>query len=196
MPFKRSESPRTLELTSLIDIVFLLLIFFLVSFAFSLTGDVSESKTNSDISLPKANSELPVLPDDRLDNLMIQIVPDTTNVLMAHRVFILWPAMHDSVGITRVQAYQTALEDSTFSGIGADFLKLDKQAFAALPACRLISNSIAKYFEVNKFSRRSGHSMVEVRAEENTEFKIINFIMAQCGNNEDAVPQIIIRTTP
>ncbi|RMF62243.1 MAG: hypothetical protein D6743_12355 [Calditrichaeota bacterium] len=196
MAFKRTDNVRSLELTSLIDVVFLLLIFFLVSFAFSLAGDASESKLYSEIELPESNTTLPVIKNDLLDNLMIQVVPDTTNRGNARRVVVLWPSLDDTLRISRMQALNTALHDSTFAAYPAGFVFLSDAAFAELPASKLISESIRKYVALERSKRNRKHPIVEVRAERQTEFKILSFIMDQCSSLKEAIPQIIIRTVP
>jgi len=196
MAFKRDIPPERNELTSLIDIVFLLLIFFLISFSFSLTADVNESKVYSEIELPKTNTDLPVMRDDRLENLMLQIVPDTTGGVNTRKVLVLWPAYEDTASISRGQALLTALEDSTFASFPEFFLFLPDAEFARLPASQLIAQSIAQYVEDEKFYHGNTRPIVEVRAEKNTEFRIISFIMDQCSAYKDAIPQIIIRTVP
>ncbi|MFQ5650489.1 MAG: ExbD/TolR family protein [bacterium] len=194
MPFERRESARSLELTSLIDVVFLLLIFFLVSFAFSISGDVSESKVYSDMELPKTDSQLPVIRNDALENLLIQVMPDTSDGEILRKAYVLWPSFRDTLKTTRGQAFKHALEDSTFAKFPSDFLALPTEAFVTLPACTLLTNSIRRYVAKDRLYRRNGHPIIEVRADQNTEFRILNFVMEQCSMYQDAIPQIIIRT--
>lgn len=195
MSFKKIKNPRGLEITSLIDVVFLLLIFFLVSFAFSLTGTVSESKDYSVIDLPKTETELPVIKEDRLENLLVQIVDDTTGNGRSRIAYVLWPSFRKNRGISRSQALQIAREDSTFAAFPEDFLNLTTEEFHAVQACTLISNSIARYVAKRNLFMPKVKPIIEVRAERNTEFKILNFIMQQASSYEDRIPQIIIRTT-
>jgi hypothetical protein len=193
MPFKRQENERSLELVSLIDIVFLLLLFFLVSFAFTLAGDDSEMKIYSEIDLPKTETALPAIKDDILENLMIQIVPDTSEFGVSRRVYVLWPSFEDTAKVSRLQAFHRAAQDSTFAVFPPDFILLPDEEFAGTAPCTLITNSIARYVEREKFYRGNSSPIVEVRAEQNTEFKIINFIMDVCSSQQQAIPQIIIR---
>ena len=195
MAFKRTESSQRSQLTSLIDIVFLLLIFFLVSFAFSLSGDVSESKVYAEIELPKTNTDLQVIKDDWLSNLMIQIVPDTSKS-KSKRVYILWPLYEDDIRITRAQAFRQALQDSTFAYFPTESAYLHDGDFKQLSASRLITRSINKYVEYEKLYRGNQHPLIEVRADQKTEFKIISYIMKQCSEHKDAIPQIVIRMIP
>lgn len=195
MAFQRKENERSLELVSLIDIVFLLLLFFLVSFAFTLAGEVSDTKVYSEIKLPLTDTKLPVIKNDILENLMIQIAPDTSQSGISRRVFVLWPSFVDTTKVSRVQAFHHAVQDSTFEVFPPGFLRLTDAEFQSSPPCTLITNSIARYIEKEKFYHGNTHPMVEVRAELNTEFKIINFIMNTCSAQQQAIPQIIMRTT-
>ncbi len=196
MAFERDETSRGLELTSLIDVVFLLLIFFLISFAFSLSGEVSESQVNSEMALPETQINLPIIPNDRLDNLLIQVMPDSVGASVSRRAVVLWPAMQDTLHISRRQAFKRALADSTFANFPPDYLSYPAETFATLPACTLISNSITRYIAKDRLFRGQGHPIVEVRADRDTEFRILNFIMEQCSAHKDVIPQIIIRTAP
>ncbi len=193
MAFKRKQEPRTLELTSLIDIVFLLLIFFLVSFAFSISGDASNATAYPDLDLPSAIDEPPALTTDVLQNLMIQIVPDTARARYARTVYVLWPSFSDTVVVTRSRALRTALHDSTFASFESGFLQLNDDGFQRQPASRLIAKSIARYARTSRRSVRR-RPIVEIRAEANTEFRIVNFIMEECGRHKEIAPEMIIRT--
>jgi len=194
MAFKRSENPRDLELTSLIDIVFLLLIFFLVSFAFSMAGDVSQSKAPTEIALPKSNVNQIPLKNNKLLNLMIQVMPDTSGASSAKSVYILWPSYREGVILTEDKALEKTLQDSTFSAFPENYLSLPKAEFVQSEACKLISFSIKEFVEREKILKQNERPIIEVKAEKNTEFKILNFILEQCSLYEDSIPQIIFRT--
>jgi len=196
MAFKRNEEKNPgLELTSLIDIVFLLLIFFLVSFAFSLAGDVSESKVYSEMRLPKTNTELPAIETDVLNNLMIQINVDSSgNGSTVRTAYVLWPSYDEGRKRTRGAALQQSLQDSTFAAFPENFVQVPASGFSAVAACTLITNSIARYVEIEREYRKNKRPIVEIRAAQNTEFKIVNFIMETCSAYGDDMPQVIIRT--
>ena len=194
MAFKRTEEKAGLELTSLIDIVFLLLIFFLVSFAFSLTGNVSESKIYSEMPLPKTNTDLPPVDSDVLNNLMIQLNSDSTATGVQRTAYVLWPSYNGAKKLTRGSALQTTMKDSTFASFPIDFIRMQKKEFTSVPACTLITGSVARYVELEKDFRRNKRPIVEIRADKNTEFKIVNFIMETCSAYGDNMPQVIVRT--
>jgi biopolymer transport protein ExbD len=195
MAFQRYESHRSQELISLVDIVFLLLLFFLVTFSFTLAGDVSDAKIYSEVDLPKTATELPVIKDDVLQNLMIQIIPDSSGGAASRLAFVLWPSFEDTLQMTRMQAFRRAILDSTFESFPQDFLLMPAAEFNRSAPCTLISNSIARFIEKEKFYHNNSHPIVEVRADRNTEFRIINFIMNTCSDQPRAIPQIVLRTT-
>src|SRR3990172_8177406 len=182
MAFRREETPRGLEITSLIDIVFLLLIFFLVSFAFSLGDNVSESKSYSELSLPKTETNLRVLHKDELQNLMIQIMSDTVENQISKRAYVLWPSYDDTMKITLYSAFKRSKEDSTFADFPGEFLSLPSGEFNQSQACTLIANSLNRYVTKEKLFKRNEKPIVEVRAEKSTEYKILNFILEQCSS--------------
>lgn len=194
MAFSRKQNPRQLELTSLIDIIFLLLIFFLVSFAVSFVGEASQSNANSEMDLPKIDAKLPTVEHDFLENLMIQIVPDTTNQGVTRKVFVLWPAFQDTTKVSRGQALMAAQRDSLFEVFPASFLNLPDQEFMKTEAGILITSSIESYVQKAGYYNRNTHPIIEVRAEQHTEFRILNLILEQCSFYKDTIPQIIIRT--
>ncbi len=196
MALKKTQNQHgeLLELTSLIDIVFLLLIFFVVSFAFFLTEEVSESKIYAQMELPKSTTELPVIKEQWLENLMIQIIPDTSNEKNSRLAYILWPSYKETIRISQNEAYNKAKRDSTFAAFPQNFLSLSPDEFARIPACTLITNSIERYIEQEKTYSRNARPIIEVSAEQNTEFRILSFIMEECSSHKDAIPQIIVRT--
>ncbi|MFQ5602805.1 MAG: ExbD/TolR family protein [bacterium] len=195
MPLQFENESRSLELTGLIDVVFLLMIFFLVSFAFSLASDVSESQVHSEMDLPTTKTNLPQIKDDWLENLMIQIVPDTSELQTAKKAYVLWPVLHDTTKISRGHAFEKALTDSTFAAFPVNFVNMPEMEFKAIPPCTLISNSIDRYIEYEKMFRGNTRPVIELRADKNTEFKILSYIMDRCSLHEDVVPQIVIRTS-
>ncbi len=194
MAFKRKRTYRDFELTSLIDIVFLLLIFFLVSFAFSLSGDMTESQTYTEMELPRTQTQIAAIDEDILENLMIQIVSDTSGGQETKAAFVLWPSFEPNRPISRAQALARARQDSTFRRYPPDFASLPRPEFLDLAANRLIREAIQKYVELERFYGRHPHPIVEVRADKSTAFRIISYIMNECGGYDEVIPQIIIRT--
>ncbi len=196
MAFRKTENPRGLELTSLIDVVFLLLIFFLVSFAFSLTGSYSKSRVSADVELPTSDTETAIIKKDELQHLMIEVTADSSEGQAGRTVYILWPGPAEAPEISRRQALEQARLDSTFARFPPGYLSLPKSEFAATAPCMLISRSIAEYIERGKETGFFNRALVEVRAEKSTEFKILNFIMEQCSAYQDDIPQLVLRTRP
>lgn len=197
MAFKRDKkNPRVIELTSLIDVVFLLLIFFLVSFAFSMAGSASDSRMYSEMELPKTETELPILTEDVLENLMIQIGPDTSGGVLSRRVHVLWPSYDDTLKYSRTQAFSNSVRDSTFATFPPQYLAYTSDELGRLPAATLIRKSLSEYVAKERNFNRNSRPVVEVRAEHSTEFKLINFVMQECSVYNDQIPRIVIRTIP
>ncbi|MFQ5864174.1 MAG: ExbD/TolR family protein [bacterium] len=195
MAFKRREEFRDFELIGLIDIVFLLLIFFLVSFAFSLAGNISESDVSLERDLPETNTQLSVISEDWLDNLLIEILDDSTEKFTSKMAYVMSPSFNKNVRITRNKAFETAKRESTFAVFPQNYMMLPYEKFAAIQPCTLIANSITRYVTKSIMQSSNVHPIVEVRAEKNTEFRILSFIMDQCSAHKDTIPQFILRTT-
>jgi hypothetical protein len=197
MAFKREKKNlRVIELTSLIDVVFLLLIFFLISFAFSMAGSATDSRIYSEMELPKTETELPILTDDILENLMIQIGPDTTAGVLSRRVHVLWPSYDDTLKYSRTQAFSNSVRDSTFSVFPPQYLVYTADELGRVPAANLIRRSLSEYVDKERRFNRNSRPVVEVRAEHTTEFKLINFVMQECSVYNDQIPRVVIRTVP
>ncbi len=194
MAFKRSEEIRGMDLPSLIDVVFLLLIFFLVTMQFSVEASSAKRRGAKppDIQLPRARGAEDVPSDDVLSTLLFQIQYAVKNDSSSPRVvYVLEPSGQNP--ITRNEALQNAKRDSMFAIFPRDFLQLKENQFKRLPACRLISDAIFNYKEEH-FHRPSLDNTVEIRAEKDVEFKIINFIMQECSAYKDTIPRVIFRT--
>ncbi|MFQ5708982.1 MAG: biopolymer transporter ExbD [bacterium] len=190
MAFKRTDDFRDFELTSLIDIVFLLLIFFLIFFAISLAGETSETNVFSDLVLPRISGDNATIQEDLIENLVIQISPDTATRPPSKVAYVLWPTFDDTVQISRGRALEIATLDSTFAQFPPGYLMLPEEEFVNTQACTLIANSLDRYI---RNSSRSSKLEVEIRAEQSTEFRILGFILDRCSAYQDTIPQLSIR---
>ncbi|GBD93596.1 biopolymer transport protein ExbD/TolR [bacterium BMS3Abin05] len=194
MAFKKKEGIRDLEFPSLIDIIFLLLIFFLITMQFSVES-TSARKSGAkppDIQLPHAEGSEDVAAEDIISTLLFQIQYKVKNDPQSPRVvYVLEPAGKDS--ISRADAFNIAKRDSMFAEFPKDFLEMNKRKFRQTNAGQLISNAIYEYKEEH-FLAPSIENTVEIRAEKNIEFKIINYIMQECSAYKDTIPRVIFRT--
>ncbi|RKY84426.1 hypothetical protein DRP98_04980 [candidate division KSB1 bacterium] len=192
MPFVRKEDLKDMELPSLIDIIFLLLIFFLVTYSFSEMGEET-GPARSIFDLPEALGESPVLEEEVLRTLLFQIEhKDSKDIHSPKVVYALWPSLSDS--ITLSQALVKAREDSSLHAEFPDgFLQLPDEEFQSTPPCTLIANSIARY-KTRYFHNVSVTNTIEIRAAKDTEFRIIDFIMDCCAAYQDTIPRIVFHT--
>jgi len=194
MAFNKQNELHDLEFPSLIDVIFLLLIFFLVTMQFSMeTKTARQAATKSpDVQLPHAEGSEDVAMDDIISTLLFQIqYKDKNNPNSPRMVYVLEPFNGDS--ISRSEAFIISKRDSLFAEFPQNFLKMKDQTFKNTNACQLISNAIYQYKEEH-FHRPSIENTVEIRAEENVEFKIINYILQECSTYKDTIPRVIFRT--
>ncbi len=195
MPFKKTDEKKDFSLPGLIDIIFLLLIFTLVTLSVSnaeLDNQEEGDQIAGEVDLPYAESSLTVESDATLSTLLFQVVklnskdPESPNV-----VYTLVPVYGDTTSIT--EAFNKAVQDSLFAVYPSDFLELDDNAFIQLEASQLIRNTIQEY--KNNFFQQPGWSnAVEIRAAKEIEFRIIQYILDRCSVYGDTIPQIVLHT--
>lgn len=192
MPFVRKEGLKDLELPSLIDVIFLLLIFFLVTYSFSEMGEETGS-ARSIFDLPEAPGETIVVEEEVLQTLLFQIEhKDAKNPSTPKIVYVLWPSWRDSVTLS--QSLVKAREDSSLHAEFPDnFLQLSDKEFKSIQPCTLITNSIARYKD-SYFQNVSVTNNIEIRAAGDTEFRIVDFIMSRCAAYQDTIPRLVFHT--
>ncbi len=194
MAFQKPEGKKGISLPGLIDIVFLLLIFSLVTFSIS-SVKVKTTEGNgeaADYFLPEARMKETLEKEKILQTLLILVEyeePEDQNSPKV--VYTLWPSVKDS--LTFSEAKNNAIRDSLFAQFTPDFLTLSDDAFANSSACLLIKRAIHDYKELYFYEPRNTNS-VELRAVKQTEFRIVNFIMEQCSSYGDTIPRILLHT--
>jgi len=194
MAFVWKDEKKGLSLPGLIDIIFLLLIFSLITLSVSQTNVETKKRGSRHVNfnLPETKSSETEEISDVLQTLMFQIEDiDSTHFKKAKVVFVLWPSTKDSLTIR--EAKLNAVQDSLFAVFPENFLKLTDREFNQTKACRLIHSEIKKYKDTY-FLEPSPTNSVEIRAVKDTEFRIVNFIMEQCSAYGDTIPQIMLRT--
>jgi hypothetical protein len=195
MAFRKKREQKELNLPSLIDVVFLLLIFSLVTIPVERTDNVTPQQqsfqSSSELKLPFVASPKVVDIDPVLRSLLIQIENrNSDDPGSARMVYILRPSEKDS---TIVQTRLTALRDSLVAVFPDSFLLLNDAEFAETRACRMIRGQIRGF--IGRGTRPSGTpNRIEIRAVKNTEFRIVNFIMRECSAHGDSIPSISVRT--
>jgi biopolymer transport protein ExbD len=190
MAFIKKREQKELNLPSLIDVVFLLLIYSLVTIPIERSetnsASTASASTRQELELPYVKSRKAVEIDPILRTFLVQIeneIPEDPR--SARMVYVLKPSEKDS---TMGQARATAVRDSSFARFPIDFLGLTDSEFSQTRAYRLIRE------EIRRFARGEASERIEIRAVKNTEFRIVNAIMRECSAYGDTLPAIAVRT--
>ncbi len=194
MAFLREDEKKGLSLPGLIDIVFLLLIFSLVTLSVSQSQSVRKKtgKKEVEFDLPRSATNEAVDAGTILKTLTVQIENERTDDPASPKmVYILKPGNIDSLTIQ--QARIRAAQDSAFAVFPENFLELSDAVFQRTAACRLIRQSIAEYKDGN-FYTPDPTNTIQIRAVRNTEFRIINYILETTSAYGDTIPRIFVRT--
>lgn len=194
MSFSYVKEKKGLSLPGLIDIIFLLLIFSLVTLSFTDAKVESEKpgETGTEFPLPEARVAETVELNEVLQTLLFQIEHvDRDNPESPKVIYALWPSIRDSVSI--IDAKVNAARDSLFGIFPVNFLELSDREFSRLPPCTLITNNLRRYKETYFYIPRVTNA-VEIRAVPDTEFRIVNFIMEQVSTYGDTIPQLMWHT--
>lgn len=186
MPFIKKQDQKSLTLPSLIDVVFLLLIYSLVTIPMERGGPVEE------FPLPHIQSPKTQDAEAMIKNLIIQIENEKPEDPRSARVvYVLLPSQPT---ITVEQARRMALQANRYASLASDSIRiLSDSEFRASKVCQLIQDEIRKYVA------KHGNAVlwankIEIRAVRNTEFRLLNFILKECSAYGDKVPSIAVRT--
>jgi hypothetical protein len=188
---------RGVSLPSLIDIIFLLLIFSLVTLNVSDVSDAvvqtnPEGSSAPELTLPTIHGAETEKFDRRIRTLLFQIEHrNPRDPASAKVVYVLDPGDLEYMDIR--QAKQAAVQDSLFAVFPPQYLQMPESDFSRIPACRLIQKSIQAY-KGRVFTEPRPSNSIEIRAVEDTEFRIIRFIMDRCSVYGDTIPSIIVHT--
>lgn len=194
MAFVRNEEKKSMSLPGLIDIIFLLLIFSLVTLSVS-QAKIEKSQAgdrDSDFDLPVTRSRETEETDRVLQTLMFQVeYLDREDIDSPKILFVLRPSEGDSLTLQEAKLY--AMEDSLYAVFPDYFLDLSDQEFSQTLACRLVRRAIREYKKAH-FIMPNPTNAIEIRAVKDTEFRIVNFIMEQCSAYGDTIPRFMFRT--
>ncbi|RKY75481.1 hypothetical protein DRQ07_11830 [candidate division KSB1 bacterium] len=202
MAFKKNYEKKSLSLPGMIDIIFLLLIFALVTLSTSQSGvDTKKRGAQHDrFQLPNIGQAETFESDQVLRTLLFQVeYVDSTN---QKRLLVLWPDVKDSLTLNdaRINALmdwdesmKNKMNPKSAALIPSDYLSLGKKDFEKTWLCSLIRNSIKKYTEDN-FFQPSLSNRIEIRAVKDTEFRLVNYIMTECGKYDKLIPRCVFRT--
>jgi hypothetical protein len=194
MPMRTDDKKEGLSLPGLIDIIFLLLIFSLVTYSFTTSTVEGDDNIglNDQLNLPIARLEDTADLDKILHTLMFEISYSNSEDLSSPKaVYVLWPSVEDSKTIQ--QAKEIAVTDSVFEIFNPNFLDQSDRVFRNSPPCRLIRRELERYKdEYFKYPRST--NAIAIRAVEDTEFRIINYIMDRCSTYGDTIPKMDLLT--
>jgi biopolymer transport protein ExbD len=196
-----SKESKDLDLPTLNDLVFLLLLFFIATMSITSEGGKkppSETETKT-IVLPTGPVNTANITSTQHTALVFRIEtldrdnPDSTKAL-----YILCP--NDSTVATeeaelekiKQQLVAVPPDSSKFALFPADFLQLHGAVLDACRPFRLIADNIYKY-QNELLSGAKFTNTVEIKADKDVEFKIVNYIMQQCSMYEDRIPTVTFR---
>ncbi len=192
MTFRKSSTQKEIELPTFIDIVFLLLIFFIVSFS-PVAPKVGEAKL--ELNLPIAEGAGEVESNELLETILIEILPlKEEEKMIGFRVSVLLP--FDSYasqkgGLT----YRDAKSNSSQrqEDLPLDVSNLSDREFSRLPAIQLLNDQIDRYV-ASKFRVPRPSNRIEIRADKEVQFRVINAVMEKCSSYGDLIPSLVFRT--
>lgn len=155
MAFKPLRTRRELEIISLIDIVFLLLIF----------GIVVSCISRYERMLGEVGKEVGIK-----SHLSIHVYRETTD---------------EAAGTDLVEIIYPNNKRTYFESFPPDnvLLGLDSAEFANLPACKLISTHLGEYISEYLQSPDTTNLVnhIDIRVAGDTKFRIVGFIINQCS---------------
>jgi len=201
MAFTKHDERKSLSLPGMIDIIFLLLIFSLVTLSTSESGvEAKKRGEHTDkFDLPRISQAETFEADQVLKTLLFQIENDTSGNKF---VLVLWPNVKDSLTLDQARynaindwnlSLQTGTEPKFMAKVPDNYLSLSDREFRKSAVCKLISSSIKQYQEEN-FFEPSLSNRIEIRAVKDTEFRLINYIMSESGKYGKLIPRCIFRT--
>jgi biopolymer transport protein ExbD len=194
MPFRKKAERMSADIITLIDIIFLLLIFFLLTTGAFRLGEAVERKEQYVTSrrLPES-AGISVYPNEPLKNLLIRIEEDSASVIGpgVKLVYFVEPGTDLAYSL----AFKKAKEDSNFVALSVDTLMTKRADFLASGSSRQIRSKIHSHRELLRTTPPNDR-IIEISADRNTPFRLIYFLMEQCSNGDTltAVKKVNIRT--
>jgi len=195
MAFHKIERRRDLELPTFIDVIFLLLIFFLLTYS---PVPPVVGQASLELNLPIAEGTSQVNPNEKLETLMIEIIPVNKEQLeLGFNVSVLLPfedyGMDRGVDLSYQQAQVFASRYQRQSLLPGDYTDLRDSEFLRLPAVELIDDHLGRFVS-RRFRVAKATNRIEIRADKDVTFRIINFVIEKCSSYGDLVPSLIFRT--
>ena len=160
MAFRRIEARKDFELPTFIDIIFLLLIFFLLTYS-PVPPKVGQSTL--ELNLPEAAGTAKVNQNEKLETMMIEIMPvNKEKPEMGLQVSVLLPFENYDMEKAGAVAYKDAKKFAkTYQRedvLPTEYVTLGKSEFMNLPAVKLINDQLDRYvqekFRIAKLTNR------------------------------------------
>jgi biopolymer transport protein ExbD len=195
MVFRKTGPGKDIELPTFIDVVFLLLIFFLVSYS-PITPKKGQEEL--ELSLPTAQGAGEVNANEPLETMLIEIVPlKSEENKEDYEVWVLLPFESYSNSqkgrVTYRDAKTFSMQFQRTAVLPKDVAALNEADFLRLPAIQLMNDQIDSYV-TSQFRIPHPTNRIDIRADEDVQFRIIDFIMDKCSSYEDLVPSMVFRT--
>ncbi|MCH8124894.1 biopolymer transporter ExbD [candidate division KSB1 bacterium] len=194
MTFRKSSTQKEIELPTFIDIVFLLLIFFIVSFS-PVAPKVGEAEL--ELNLPVAEGAGQVESDELLETILIEILPlKEEEKMIGFRVSVLLPFENYASQrgrLTYRDAKSYAIQYQRQADLPLDVSKLSDREFSRLPAIQLLNDQIDRYV-ASKFRVPRPSNRIDIRADQEVQFRVINAVMEKCSSYDDLIPSLVFRT--
>jgi hypothetical protein len=200
MAFKHIHEKKGLSLPSLIDIIFLLLIFFMLTINISSIpgGDYPLDY----FDLPKVRISQLDQASKVLQTLMIQIEHEKNNESTEEPgsssplvVYALWPDEREPITISTARAY--AQEHGKFAYLVDETTRRSNPDIPDISAEDFIKREIEQYAGMHfNVPGDSNSYVIDVRAVNETTFKTINHILNVCSELDIPIKRINIRVNP
>lgn len=200
---KKDESryQRQVELPTLIDMVFLLLVFFIATLHLSAGGDPKSTSPDQQqrFDLPEAMGTSLKTENGVLSTLLFQIQRvDSENPQSPKMLYVLQPdhdgsqSEADIMMAIREELAQEPPDSNHVAVFPRNYLQMSYAAQDTCRAFRLIRESIASYQDEH-FAQASFSNTIEIRAIKDTEFRIISYILQECSEYDDLIPKVTFR---
>lgn len=198
----QTDVKREVELPTLIDMVFLLLIFFIATLSFSSGGDPQAPSPEDEkkFELPQAMGKTIKTEGGKLTTLLFQIQYASPDDPASPKVlFVLWPdekgerTEAEALKAIQNEIAQMPPDTSHYARFPQNFLDMTPNELKRHWAFQLIAESIEKY---KGMTGSMAVREIEIRAIKDTEFKIINYILTECSSDdetENEIPKINFR---
>lgn len=197
MAFRRTEIAKSIELPTFIDVIFLLLIFFLLTYS---PVPPQKGQSTLQLTLPIAKGLEKVQLSERLQTMMVEVFPlKAKDLTQGYRVNVLLPFEDYSVVevrprvITISKAREYAQRYGRMAILPANYAAIPDKDFLELDAIKMLDRELERYVEY-RFKTPKPTNRIEIRADATIKFRLIGHILEKCSSFGDLVPMVVFRT--